>query len=272
MKIAILGANGFIGSYLCTYFWTKNYTVLPITRKTLDLTKFVDVIAWIAKERPDVIINSAISGGGLTVNDVNYSDAHSNLSIFFNFFNSHLHFRYINIGSGAEFDRTKSIDNVHEAHIKATNPKDSYGFSKNLISRSVLNKDNFYTLRLFGCFGSNEPDIRLFKKFLAGKITLLQDKYFDYFSLKDFANVVEYYCVSPELELIKDVNCVYKDKLRLSQILSRLSQIKKIDMPVKTDGKLYNSYTGSCIEIEKLKKQKGFPLLEGLDKGLENYA
>jgi dTDP-4-dehydrorhamnose reductase len=47
MKIAVLGANGFIGSYLCTYLWTRNHEVLPITRKDLDLTDKDIVSVWL---------------------------------------------------------------------------------------------------------------------------------------------------------------------------------------------------------------------------------
>jgi dTDP-4-dehydrorhamnose reductase len=270
MKIAILGANGFIGSYLCTYLWARNHEVIPITRKNLDLTDADAVRTWLEKNSPDVVINAAIAGGGLTVNDINYADVQNNLVVFFNFYNSSVPLRYINIGSGAEFDRQRDIKLAHEYEIQNVCPKDSYGFSKNIIARTILKKSNFYTLRLFGCFHSSEPNIRLFKRFLSGQVTSIQNKWFDYFSLSDFAKVVDYYCTT-ESELPADVNCVYNEKYMLNEILGKLNYIKQLDIPIYTDALTHFSYTGSSKLLSMLRERAEFPQLEGLEKGLEQY-
>ena len=274
MKIAILGANGFIGSYLCTYLWTKKYQVLPVTRQVLDLTSTSDVASWHRANNPTVIINCAIAGGGVTVDERNIDVLEQNLKVFFNFYNltnKHNNFRYINIGSGAEFDKTQDIKNYNETHLLCCMPSDSYGLSKNIIARTILNKRNFFTLRLFGCFGSHESTNRLFKKYLSGNLTQLQNRYFDYFNVRDFARIVEYYCKNDEQDLPKDLNCVYKEKYQLYDILHMLKQIKKIDFPIVIDENLYNSYTGNSYILEKLMRRENFPKLEGLYKGLESY-
>lgn len=271
MKIAILGSKGFIGSYLQSHFWSSKYKVIPVTRDTLDLLDYSQVQFWLLKNRPDVVINCAISGGGTTVNEINFQDAQQNITVFFNFFNSAQSFRYINIGSGAEFDKSMSINEASEFDIFYRLPKDSYGYSKNIISRAIRKRDNFYTLRLFGCFGSTEPAIRLFKKFLSHRIDYINDRYFDYFSVWDFAKVVEYYCNASDVKLIKDINCVYPKKLLLSEILSKLNKVKNIDLPIYTDGTVYNSYTGSTLNLLRLCNTKDFPVLDGLEKGLEVY-
>ena len=64
MKIAILGARGFLGSYLVNYFTEREYEVLPVTRETVNLESYYDVDFWLQKNQPDVIVNCAISGGG----------------------------------------------------------------------------------------------------------------------------------------------------------------------------------------------------------------
>jgi len=272
MKIAVLGANGFIGSYLCTYLWSRGFDVIPVTRQTLDLTNPYSMNIWINQENPSVIINAAISGGGPTVNDINYEDVRNNLTIFFNFFNATLPIRYINIGSGAEFDRQTDIHQVRETEVLYRHPTDSYGFSKNIISRAIREKDNFFTLRLFGCFHSSEPLTRLFKRFLSGQINSIQDKLFDYFSLADFSRVIEFYCITEStISLPKDINCVYKEKYLLSEILGRINQIKKLDIPIYTDGKKHLSYTGHYGYLDMLCTRKDFPELDGLEKGLEQY-
>jgi GDP-L-fucose synthase len=269
MKVAILGARGFIGSYLCTYLQSKKYDILPIYRGDLDLLSFWHVQHWIKTNSPDVIINCAIAGGGSTVHEINFQDAQINLNIFFNFYNSDYKFKYINIGSGAEFDKSRPIHNMNEVDIFDRIPKDSYGYSKNIISRATKAKDNFYTLRLFGCFGSQESSIRLFKRYLSGQLQLVQDRYFDYISISDFSKIAEYYCVNENK--IKDLNCVYKEKFLLSQILKKLKTIKNVKYDILTDSKIYNSYTGGHYLIDKLMKDENFPELEGLEQGLKEY-
>lgn len=269
MKVAVLGARGFIGSYLCTYLRAMNYEVLPVLRETLDLTNYSEVDKWLTQHTPDVVINAAIVGGGTKVQDRNYEDFKNNLAVFFNFYHSIKSFRYINIGSGAEFDKSKSLDNVQESMILQQCPADTYGLSKNIISRYVLQKPQFMTLRLFGCFANTEPSFRLFKKFLSGQINWLQDRYFDYFSLADFAKVVEYFCrVESD---IKDLNCVYQEKYKLSEILSKLKNYRNLAIPIYTDGQLHHSYTGSSSLLDSLQKQQEFPRLEGIEKGLKKY-
>lgn len=271
MKVAVLGARGYIGSYLCTYLWTMNYEVIPVTRETVDLTSYSEVNRWMDKNAPGVVINAAISGGGLGVNDQNYQQATENLSIFFNFYNQGQDFRYINIGSGAEFDRSQNIDNFTEHTILYSCPRDSYGYSKNIISRAVLEKFNFMTLRLFGCFSRNEPNFRLFPKFLSGKLDCIQDRYFDYFTLEDFARVVEFFC-RKNIDIIhNDINCVYDKKLKLSEILSTLKYYKNLDIPIYIDGRQHNNYTGNSMRMRAVRYHSDFPQLDGLEKGLQLY-
>jgi GDP-L-fucose synthase len=274
MKVAILGANGFIGSYLSSYFWTKKYQVLPITRQVLDLTDTSAVTKWCSTHSPTIVINCAVAGGGVNVNERNIDVLEQNLKIFFNFYslsNKSNQFRFINIGSGAEFDKSQDITTASEHHLCYCMPGDSYGLSKNIIARAVLEKKNFFTLRLFGCFGSFEPQNRLFKKFLSGNLQQLQNRYFDYFFIRDFARVVEYYCKQKEQDLPKDMNCVYNEKYQLVDILHMLKKIKKIDMPINESKNLYNSYTGNSYILQKLMRKENFPKLDGLYKGLESY-
>lgn len=263
MRVAILGARGYLGSYLVERL-VHNHTVIPVTRDTLDLTDYNQVSRWLTKENPAVVINCAISGGGRYVNDINYSDVQRDLPIFLNFYNNPSMCRYINIGSGAEFDRRTSITNADEYDIIQSRPLESYGFTKNTIARMILKRDQFYTLRLFGCFDSSEPATRLFKKFKnEGKITI-QDKYFDYISADDFARIVEHYCTSTDL--YKDLNCVYENKMLLSE---QLRLFAKYHVPnglidVKMERGL--NYTGLGNRLAKLK----IPL-QGLEQGIRDY-
>ena len=263
MKIAILGARGFLGGYLAKHL-SRSHQVIPVTRETLDLTDYHAVDSWMKEAKPDVIVNCAISGGGKNVNDINYSDIQRDLTIFLNFYNNENTPRYINIGSGAEFDKRRSISNCEEQEILQFTPLESYGFTKNTIARMVLQRDNFYTLRLFGCFDSSEPDIRVFKKFLKNGHIAVVDKYFDFISAKDFAIIVEHFCQNTVA--VKDVNCVYDNKLLLSTQLMRFANYHIPQGTVQVGNTPGLNYTGSGRVLKML----NLPL-QGLERGLKEY-
>jgi len=265
MKIAVLGARGYLGSYLHKYF-SKDHSVIPVTRETLNLSSYAEVDQWLTQVKPDIIINAITSGGGTKLNDINYTDVQTDLGIFFNFYNNLKCPRFINIGSGAEFDRRTVIHNVKEETVVNNTPLESYGFAKNIIARAILNRDNFYTLRLFGCFDSSEPDIRLFKKFLSGKITSIEDKFFDYISALDFAKIVEYYC-KEENPKFKDINCVYLEKYFLSDYLKMLNSFHNANITFTINDKQWCYYTGSGKKLAQLGIN-----LQGLEQGIKNYV
>jgi GDP-L-fucose synthase len=258
MKIAVLGAAGFLGSYVTNFLQSKNYKVLPVTRQVINLINYQQVTEWLETNRPDVVVNCATAGGKQRMGDTVFEDVQNNINVFLNFYNNDKLFgKFINIGSGAEFDKTKNISLAKEEDIFKECPNDSYGYSKNVISRLCYNRDNFYTLRLFGCFDKSEPDFRLFKKFVNGDALDLIDKQFDYFSARDFCLVLDYY-VNNTVHF-KDINCVYKEKLFLSQILKNFKSV--------TIEKISNQhYTGDGDKLSSLE----LPLL-GLKKSIEEY-
>jgi nucleoside-diphosphate-sugar epimerase len=265
-RIAILGANGFLGKYLSKFLAVAGHTILPVTRKTLDLTNYWQVAEWLAVNKPDVVISCIITGGTWGVNDISYTNVQTDLSIFTNFFNNTKCPRYINIGSGAEFDRRRSLNNCVESEILYNTPIDSYGYAKNVIARLCLPKDNFYTLRLFGCFDHTELDSRLFKKFLHNKTIIIDEKYFDYISALDFALIVKHYCETDKL-VGKDVNCVYNEKILLSELLRKFAGAHVPDGKIIVNPNPGLDYTGSGNLLHYLK----IPLV-GLDQGIKNYV
>jgi thioredoxin-related protein len=118
---------------------------------------------------------------------------------------------------------------------------------------------------LFGCFDPSEPNIRLFKKFLTGKILNIEDKVFDYISAEDFAHIVEYYCQEEKPEF-KDINCVYYEKHLISDYLKMLNTYRKTEIPFTVTNKTWGYYTGSGKKLAKLNLN-----LKGLAEGLKNY-
>ena len=255
--VAVLGANGFLGKIIKERL-SKKYLIFSVSRNTLDITNYKQVSDWLENLKPYAVINCATAGGKERISDQSLDDVQNNLSIFLNFYNSSQYFeKFINVGSGAEFDKSKNINLANELDILTAEPKDSYGYSKNTISRLCLLNEKFYTLRLFGCFDNSEPDFRLFKKFLNGKVTALEDKKFDYFSAKDYCTVVDYVLNNNLTD--RDINCVYQKKYYLSEILSQLGTVNVTSTsPI--------NYTGNGSKLAQLDIE-----LEGLQKAIKDY-
>lgn len=266
MKVALLGAKGFLGSFLFDYFKNSHYDIIPVTRQVLDLVNYQQVQTWLERTKPNVIVNCAVAGGGINVDIDNPQDLKDNLNIFLNFFNSQHDFRFINIGSGAEFDRNKDISLCREDDIVNRRPTSSYGYAKNVIARLCWQRHNFYTLRLFGCFHNTEPKFRLFPTFLQTINLPFKDRYYDYISADDFALIVDHYITNSEENLDKDINCVYPNKLKLSEILLQFAKYHCPQGKIEILPESTHNYTGDGTKLSNMKIA-----LTGLETGLRNY-
>ena len=245
--IVIIGAGGFIGSYL-TQFFSINNNVIPIFKGGLNLLDNREVHDFLKGTTPDVVINAYSAGGKDRVNEQSLDIMSTNLIVFDNFIkNKHLFKKYINIGSGAEFTGSGMH---HEDDILTCVPTTAYGLSKNIISRMCLQEPNFYTLRLFGCFGKGEPSFRLFTKYLSGQDEFkIDDKYFDNISIKDFFLVMRFFVTSDPIH--KDVNCVFPKKLLISEQIKLLSEVTGHVRPITYDVGS-SDYIGSSARIQSL--------------------
>jgi len=59
MKVLVFGAGGQIGREVCRAAWPPHYTLVPLDRGTIDITKSAFVSAILSRERPDLAINLA---------------------------------------------------------------------------------------------------------------------------------------------------------------------------------------------------------------------
>ena len=261
MKIAVLGARGFVGSSLAKHL-SQSHAVTPVTRDTLDMLNPTAVKEFLEKNMFDVVVNCA----SMMTNNESITDARNNFGMFMNFYdNSQYYGKFINTGSGAELDRECNLWKADESLIFRRMPKDSYGWGQNMKSRLCYHKDNFYTIRIFNCFGRGEINTRIFPRFLAeGKLEISNDRYFDYFSIQDLCKVVDH-CIE-NTWTVKDVNAVYEDKNKISQALELFCRVHGIEpnfTVVSTSG---NNYTGSSERLYSLGIK-----LSGLENGFREY-
>jgi nucleoside-diphosphate-sugar epimerase len=260
-RVMILGSNGFVGSKLSKFLFDK-YHVYPITREVLDLLDYNSVTQFLSKNSIDVVLNCAAS----MKDSQSVLDARNNLGIFMNFYhNSDLFGKFINTGSGAELDRRFDLYCANESLLFERMPIDSYGWGQNIKSRLCFRKENFYTIRIFNCFGNGEVSTRVFPQFLHNEnFSIKDDRYFDYFSIQDLCLVVDH-CIKNTWK-IKDINAVYDTKYKTSQVIERFCKINNFSQNYKVTNSVVNNYTGCHKNLYSL----GIDL-KGLEHGLASY-
>jgi nucleoside-diphosphate-sugar epimerase len=263
MKIAILGARGFVGRNLVKYL-QHSHDVIAVTRATVDLLDADLVKQYLEQNRFDVVVNAA----AIMTDNNSLVDTRNNLGIFMNFYNNkHLFGKFINLASGAEFDRSMDISLVDEKEIFYRLPKDSYGFGQNIKSRLCVEQPNFYNLRIFNCFGVDEAVTRIFPRFISKQNEVFEiqnDRYFDYFSIQDLCTVVDSFIDNDHS--IKDVNCVYKEKYKISQIIDMFARIRGLKSNYIVTSTANYNYTSSNKNLESLHIK-----LAGLKQGFKDY-
>ena len=259
MKLLVIGAGGFIGSYIVPQL-AKKHEVVPIYKNEIDIldnqtvTKILDVI------KPDVIINCLTFGGKTELNENNAENVGKNMAMFYNFHTNQDKFGfYINLGSGIEKD---------------VNQKNAYAFSKRIIS-SLCNGSKYLTLRIYGCFGSGEPPHRLLKQYNAseGEFKIQNDRLFDYFSVQDLYNVIDYSIDNfhtADWFVGNDIDCVYRNKITLSEFLGLYCDINNIEKRFVVESTSDEKYTGQSTDLYTLQEHGGLKLY-GIGHGLKVY-
>lgn len=224
MNVLVTGSNGYIGKSIIRSD-IKNVVFFHGNRQTINLLDKESIKTFIKENKIDTIVHCAIEGGSrLKTDDANIF--FNNILIFENLYHcKDLLYKVINIASGAEFDRQTDINLVDEEIIFDRTPKDYYGLSKNIIAKKALTANNFFNLRVFGCFDENELDSRFIKTCILKSnrnenIMIHEDKIMDFFYMQDLISIIKYILlVNP---LYQDINLSYKNKYKLSEIAKKI--------------------------------------------------
>jgi len=269
MNILITGGNGFIAKNI--YQTIKDdHNVHLTNRKTLDILDKEQVSVYFDNHQIDVVIHTAVSGGSRIKED-GPGALINNLVMFDNLVkNNHKFGSLIHFGSGAEFDRRTDIKSAKEDD--ESSPVDYYGLSKKIIKRQIDKIDNFYNLRIFGCFGVGEADTRFVKSAIknvrnGNPIVIHQNRYMDFVYVGDLCKVVRYYIKNiAKKNLPKDVNLCYNNSKSLLDVANKINEFMgKPSNNVNIEkSEFYTEYTGNGDRLESL----GIDLV-GLDEGLK---
>jgi GDP-L-fucose synthase len=245
MKILITGGNGYIAKSLYNAFKDK-YDVTCITRQDFDLTAFQLMNEFFQNKYFNVVIHCAVQGGSRLKTE-SYKDMDVNLTSYYNLLQHKPHYnKLIHFGSGAE----------------TNSPESPYGLSKRVIAKSISEIDNFYNIKIFGVFDENELDTRFIKgniKRYINKepIIIHQDKYMDFFYMKDLISLVDYYINNDNPP--KQIDCSYSILCKLSDIANMINTLDdyKVDIKIEKD-KLELSYYGeSNISLDFIGLEQG---------------
>ena len=236
-NILITGGNGYLANALYTALNT-NYSVTTVNRNDFDLSNTLQTNKWLSDKYFDVVIHTAIKGGHRLIKD-DASVLDTNLKMYYNLLDNQQHYsKFINIGSGAE---------VYQPHSP-------YGLSKRVIRESVLGKENFYNLRAYGIFDENEMDTRFIKanitKYIQNKpMEITQDKLMDFFYIKDFTRLVQYYIDNSDVP--KESDCCYAESFYLSEITNKINNLsdRRVDINIMNDG-VTDKYIGINTPID----------------------
>jgi GDP-L-fucose synthase len=230
MKILITGGNGYIAKSIYYYLQNK-YDITTISRKDIDLTDCELVANWFKNKEFDIVIHCAIEGGNRLQQDT-YEITDANLKMYYNLLKHRSHYKkFIHLGSGAElYD------------------KDSpYGLSKHVIRKSILEKNEFYNLRIFAVFDENESDTRFIKANIKRYINkepieIYEDKYMDFIYMQDLIKIIEIYIENNKLQ--KETDCVYNTTYSLTKISQIINDLDNYKVQVQIKNSIGINYVG----------------------------
>ena len=250
-NILITGAGGFIGKNLSEGLRNK-YNVLSMNHSGLNLLNADEVNLFFKNNHIDVVIHCANTGGSRkTFYDGDSNNVvESNLRMFLILFNCMKPgMRMINLGSGAEYDKSRNLSKVREDEFGYFVPHDSYGFSKYLISKLIENRNDIICLRIFGLYGKYEDYSYKFisnsivKNIFHLPIEINQNVIFDYLYIRDFINIIISIIEKwPGINFMNVTPTESIDLITIANIINHMSSFKS-EISILNEG-LNKMYTG----------------------------
>ena len=159
-----------------------------------------------------------------------------NLKMFYNLLNEKNKFKkFINLGSGAE-----------------TNFDSPYGISKYIIKKSILEKKDFFNIRIFGLFDENELSTRFIKGNLIRylnreEMIIYENKKMDFFYMKDFIKLIEFFMLNNDPP--KEINCSYPESFSLLQIVEFINSLDSYKVKINGGNKSNDDYVGEYSDL-----------------------
>ena len=270
MKILVTGGNGNIAKQIKNNL-SGVHDIVNLSRQDLNVLNLDEISKYLEKNEFDILVHTAILGGRRTKEETG-EVTHINLLMLENLLKfSHKFKMIINFDSAAIYDRRTDILNRKETDL-FTVPTDYYGFSKYLIYNRSLQYSQMYNFRIFNIFHPNEEPDRFIKSCFNAiknntKVTIFDDKYFDFVYEDDFIKIINYYFenVYSQEKLEKTINICYETKYKLSDIAKLIVKDDSL-IEVKNKTQNMNNYSGDGTLLKEL-----HIILDGLEDSLTKY-
>ena len=277
-RILLTGGSGFIGRHLLPEL-ARYYEVHAPSHRELDLLDAEAVLDCLTKGKYDTVIHSATQNASRNSSDPADVVLERTLRMFFNILRGEEHYgQLLYFGSGAEFDKSRSIVSVSEDEYGLRIPGDNYGFAKYIMTQTAARSRKTCNLRIFGCYGEYEDwEIRFISNAICKAlydmpITMRQNVVFDYMYVGDIAPVALHFIEHPPKQYQYNVCSGQKNDLLSITGLIAEAMGKKLDVRVGKSG-LNNEYSGSNRRLlDEIPGLRFAPMRETIAKMLAWYA
>jgi len=276
-NILITGSTGFIGKNIAGVF-KDTYNLFTPNHKDLDLLDQKVVGKFFLRNDIDTIIHCANFGGTrktLATGEV----IEKNTRMFFNLAENQDHYKMlINLGSGAEYNKTRNLQKVNETEFGKDIPRDEYGFSKYVISKYIEKTENMCCFRLFGIFGKYEDyefkfiSNAIVKNLLHMPITIRQNVNFSWLNIEDFLKILDYFLThDPKYPTYNITPSSSTDLVSIAQLINSHSEFKS-DICVENEG-INLEYSGDNTRlIEEVGDFPFTPMKSSIKNLIEYYS
>lgn len=195
MRIFLSGSGGFIGRHL-KVFLGKKHEVLSPRSSELNLLDSRSVDSFFSANKVDFIIHSAALGVRVSPDATLEQVALPNIEMFKNLSKyAGANCPMIVFGSGAEYDKSRTLCKVKESDFGLSIPKDAYGYSKYCISKEIEKLSHILNLRIFGIYGLGENPTRVTSCIVndnlnRGPMMMNQNVVYDFIYIDDLCDIV----------------------------------------------------------------------------------
>jgi len=234
MRILITGSRGYIGYSLYLALKDK-YEIVAHTRDLFDLTSSKSTLDYFKGQYFDIVLHCAIVGGSRLKKD-NWNVVDDNLTMYYNLLQCKENYgMFINLASGAEIN----------------SPESPYGISKRIIANSILQKDGFYNIRIFGVFNEYELDTRFIRanllRYIGKQSMNIQNKKMTFFYMKDLIKVIEYYIENDQSLLLKDIDCAYSRSISLLEVANLINNLSNYKVHINVENAKIDDYISNKL-------------------------
>ena len=247
-SILVTGGSGFIGKNILESLGSK-YSLSAPGSHDLDLTNPESVERFFKQNQFDVVVHAASSI--IFSSKTGDGGAEASLKMFQNVARCSRHFgKMIQVGSGAEYGKSRPIVRISENEFGKIVPTDEYGLYKYRCSKQIEESEGITCLRLFGCFGKYEDYGSRFisnaicRSLFGLPITIAnKNVVFSYLYANDFARVVGHFIENEARH--KFYNVVPDETADILSIARKVNEISgsKLPIVVKNPG-MGNEYSG----------------------------